>query len=332
MKKVIIMCTALISLLIFSAVPGYSASEVEAAKFEKDIMLIVPFNPGAAADAYAQMIKKVGEKYIDHSILLEYKPGGNTSIGTTFMLARPHDGYTICIASNNPEFAIASGQVDTYDEFSIISIGSPVSEQAVLIVPARSPFKTLDDVIDFARKNPGQLNWGAAGTLGYNQFFALQTMRNANVQFNFIPYDNAGEVVIAILGNNVDVGGLNSSNALPYYESGEVRVIAQGLQKRHMPTLPDVPTVYETPGLEYEKYGTPYLTTRAIIIPADVPETMLKTWDNFLQQIITDPEWKAWVEERHVLPEEYMDGKTSTEFMRNSTKIIREVFKDLGNK
>jgi tripartite-type tricarboxylate transporter receptor subunit TctC len=115
-------------------------------EFEKDILLVVPFNPGAAADAYAQMIKKVGEKYIDHSILLEYKPGGNTIIGTTYMLMKPHDGYTICIVSNNPEYSIATGQVETFDEFSIVSIGSPVSEQAVLIVSASSPFKTLTPI------------------------------------------------------------------------------------------------------------------------------------------------------------------------------------------
>lgn len=308
---------------------AFAADVEKVTEFEKDITFIVPFNPGAASDAYAQIIKQVGEKYINHSIILDYKPGGNTSVGTNFMLARPHDGYTISIPGNNPEYMVATGQADTYDENSYVAIGSTVSEQALLIVPASSPFRTLDEVLDFCRKNPGKLNWGGANMLGYNHFFALQTMKNGEVEFNYVPYDNAGEVMIAVLGKNVDVGSVNSSTALPYYTSGEVRVIAQGLPQRHMATLPDVPTVYETPGLEYEKYGTPFITTRSMITPADVPPEMLKAWDKLIQKVIADPVWLEWIEKRHVLPEDYMDSEKCTAFMRRNTEIIRKVYQEL---
>jgi tripartite-type tricarboxylate transporter receptor subunit TctC len=74
-----------------------AATTGEIAAFEKDVVLVVPFNPGAAADTYAHMIKTIGEKYLGHTILLEYKPGGTGIVGMNYMLAKPHDGYTICI-------------------------------------------------------------------------------------------------------------------------------------------------------------------------------------------------------------------------------------------
>jgi tripartite-type tricarboxylate transporter receptor subunit TctC len=327
MKKGMILFLAMLSFMIVWAVPG-SASELEAAKFERDILIIVPYNPGAVADAYAQMIKKVGEKYLGHNILLEYKPGGNTSVGTTYMLARAHDGYTASIPGNSAEYTVATGQAESYDESDFVSVGSPANEQSVLIVPVDSPFKTLDDVVEFARKNPGQLNWGASLILGFNHFFALQTMQNAGIEFNYVPYDNAGEAVIAIMGKNVDVATVTFSTALPYYKSQEVKVIAQSLEHRDMETLPEVPTIYETPGLEYEKYGIPFVAARPLIVPSDVPKPMLKAWDNFLQQVVADSEWLEWIKTRQVLSE-YMNGEECTALIRNNVKNIRRVYEEL---
>lgn len=333
MKKIsrlFLMILALGVVLFMSATSLFAAEKL---KVEKNLVLIVPYTAGSASDAYAQMIKQLGEKYVDHSITIDYKPGGNASVGITYMLAQPHDGYTICLAGNNPEYNVATGQADTYDEFSYVGVGSVVSEQAVLIVPAGSPFNTLDDVIEFAKKNPGKLNWGGAQTLGYHHFFALQTGKNAGIQFNYVPYDNAGETLIAVLGKNIDIGSVNSSTALPYVESKEIKVIAQGLSKRDETTFPDVPTAYETPGLEFEKYGTPFITHRGSIAPADVPEEMLKMWDKLLEQVTSDPEWVTWVAKRFVLPAEYiMDGKQLTEFMRNNTAIVRKVYQELDLK
>lgn len=321
----------LTAIIIALSAPFCSGAQLDKVpEFEKDILLIVPFNPGAVSDAYAQMIKQIGEKYIDHFILLEYKPGGNTSVGINFMLTKPHDGYTISIPGNNPEYTVATGQTDTYDEFSYVSIGSPVSEQSVLIVPPGSPFKSLQDVLEFAAQHPGQLNWGGANTLGFNHFFALETMKNGNVEFNYVPYDNAGEVVLAVLGKNVDVGTVTFSTALPYYNSGEVRAIAQSLPERDMESLADVPTIYETPGLEYERYGIPFVAARPLIAHAATPEAMLEAWDRLMEKIVSDPAWIAWVEKRNVIKNSHIKGADATKLMRNNTDRIRKIYETMA--
>jgi tripartite-type tricarboxylate transporter receptor subunit TctC len=306
-------------------------AEGEIVTFEKDVVLVVPFNPGAAADTYAHMIKAVGEKYLGHTMLLEYKPGGTGIVGMNYMLTKPHDGYTICILGNNIENSVATGQASTFDEFDYIALGNPGGEQSVISVPANSPFKTLNDIIEFARQNPGKLNWGGAGSLSYNHFFALQTMQYADVKFNYSPYDNGGETTLAILSGNVDIGTTPTVNILPYHKSGEVRIIAQGLPQRHA-TLLDIPTVYETPSLEYEKYGTPLVSTRAILAPANIPEPIRKAWDNILGQILRDSEWEAWAKQSEVLTEIYMNSAECTESMRANTARIRKIFEklDLG--
>jgi tripartite-type tricarboxylate transporter receptor subunit TctC len=154
-------------------------------------------------------------------------------------------------------------------------------------------------------------------------------MQIGDVKFNYVPYDNAGEAVVAVLGKNIDVGAVTFSSALPYYKSGELKLIAQSLSARDVENLPDVPTIYETPGLEYEKYGIPYIAARPVITPADVPEKMLKAWDRLFQLIVADPDWIAWLEPRYVLKDSYLNGEECTKLTRNNTANVRKIYQQL---
>ncbi|MDR1828558.1 MAG: tripartite tricarboxylate transporter substrate binding protein [Methylobacteriaceae bacterium] len=306
-----------------------SANAQDAGKFDKDIMLVMPFSPGASIDVYAQKFKQVGEKYLGgKKINIEYKPGGSTSVGMNYMLSRPHDGYTVILNGNSTEFGVATEQSEGYTENDYIGLCNLASEQAVVFVNSESPFNSLGDFLEAARKEPGKYKWGGGSTMSQNHFFPLQTMAIAGVEFDYIPYENGGEVMLAILGKNIDIGGISSSAAIPYRKEGKIKILAQGLDTRAA-DLPDVPTAYETPGLDIAKYGFPYWSTRSIDAPADVPEAMLVEWDKLIKAIVNDQEWIDFMKSRGVPLDTFKARKEATDYIRSSTANLREVYQKM---
>jgi tripartite-type tricarboxylate transporter receptor subunit TctC len=312
---------------------AFAAGSAEAWTFEKDITLIEPFNAGSAIDPYAQMFKQVAEKHTNVKILIEYKPGGSTNVGMNYMFSRPHDGYTVLFGAQNGEALVATEQAD-YDEFSYVAIANTCGEQMVLCVRADSPYHTLGDIIEYAKANPEKFNWGGASTMGFQQFFALQVMENAGVKFNYVPFENAGETCLNVLNGIVDSGTASVSKVIPYVEAGEMRIVAQGLAERDAslaardPKLfGDIPTVYETPGQDYNKFGMLFWTTRDLICPADVPEEALVAWDNLVNAVVQDPEWIEFVKKMGALTELYMNRPDYTAYKRQATNIYRDLYK-----
>ena len=317
---------AISTVAVLGALPAMAA---DAPKFDKDIVMIMPFSPGASIDVYAQKFKQVGEKYTGgKQIQIEYKPGGSTSIGMNFMLARPHDGYTVILNGNSTEFGVATEQAEGYTEKDYIGLANLASEQAVVFVHVDSPFKTFGDFIEAARKDPKKLRWGGGSTMSQNHFFPLQTMAIANIEFNYIPYENGGEVMLAILGQNIDIGGISSSAAIPYMKEGKIRILAQGLDTR-APDLPDVPTVYETPGLDYAKYGFPYWSTRSIDAAADTPEAILVEWDKLIDLVVNDKDWIDFMNSRGVPTDTFKNRKDATDYINSSTANLRKIYDDM---
>lgn len=303
-------------------------------KFEKDVTLIVPFDPGSAIDPFAQMFKQVAEKNTDVNFIIEYKPGGGTLVGMNYMFAKPHDGYTFVFGLQNSEALVATGQAD-YDEFAYTGIANTCGEQLVIVVRKDSPYESLDDIIEFAKENPGAYNWGGAGTLGFQQFFAQQVMNGAEVEFNYVPFGNAGETCLNVLNGVVDSGTVSVSKAIPYVESGDMRIIAQGLKERD-PKLEErnpelfggIPTVYETPGLDYDKFGMELWTSRDIACAADTPQGAIDSMIDIAKKVAEDPEWIEFVEGMGDSTSFCKFGEDWDNYKKDVTETYRELYEE----
>lgn len=325
MKTMRISATLFLGMLVLAALPARAGEYT----FDRDITLVIAFAPGASIDSFGQKFKQVGEKYLNgKSMLIEYKPGGSTSIGMNYMLARPRDGYTIILNGNSTEFGVATGQAEGYDENDYIGLCNLASEQAVVFTHIDSPFNSFDEVVDFARKNPGRLNWGGGSTMSQNHFFALQVMAAGDIEFNYIPYENGGEVTVAVLGKNLDVGCISTGAIMPYVRDGRVKILAQGLNRR-ADALPDIPTAYETPGMDYEKFGFPYWSTRSIDAPEGCPEEVLQAWDRLILQINADPDWKEFLKSKGVLEGSFMTRPDVTKYIRQTTGNLRALYETM---
>jgi tripartite-type tricarboxylate transporter receptor subunit TctC len=294
-------------------------------KFSKIITIILPYDAGSSLDRYAQVLRVVLGRYAGVTVLVEYKPGGNTSIGMNYLLTQPNDGHTVAFNSNVVEVSIATEQVNFTDK-DLIGIGNLGGETSVVYVAANSPFKTFNEFLSYAKVNPGAVKWGATGTLSWQHIFILQLMQKAQINMNYISYANSPEGIAAILGGNIDISSSSFSALLPYGESGQIRYLAHGMHEPQK-DLPGIPSIFDSEGLSYEMFGNvPWLTTKAFYMRADTPESVLKAWDELLSKAAKDQEWIDFLVSNKCIVETIMDRPTFQKYVKDTTDRYREVY------
>lgn len=220
----------------------------------RNIRFIVPLPPGSGSDTSARYYaNKLGE-LAKVPVVVDNRPGANGLIAVQAVLSAPPDGYTVLIGSNSPLATNAA----LYKKLSYDPIAdlSPVSimmrAPMLMIVPANSPYRTVADLIERAKKEPGKLNYGS-GTPAY-QLFTERFNEMAGTKITNVPYKGTSEVINAVLGGSIDLGVVDITGSLELARSGKVRALAITSEQRS-PQLPDVPTTREaglagyTPGV-----------------------------------------------------------------------------------
>ena len=227
---------------LFSAL----ASQAGAQYPSKPIRFVMPYPPGGSSEILARPIAIELTRQLGHPVIIDYKPGGGTTIGADFIAKSPPDGYTIIMlltahainASLMPKLPY-----DTVKDFSSITLAA--TQPLVVEVPAQSPVRTLQELIAADKANPGKLNYGSAGPgntshLGVEYFNAV-----AGTKFTHVPYKGSGPMIIGLLGGDVDLAFDSLSSSLPQIQAGKFRALAvTTAQRSHV--LPQVPTVAES--------------------------------------------------------------------------------------
>ena len=339
MKK--LMCVILALAMIFCATacgkeptPGSSqantqgSTEQKEGKFTKTVNFIVPFAPGSQTEGYAQAYANIAEKITGQKFVIVNKPGGSTGEGMNYLKTQPADGHSVCFVGASTETGIACGQLTGITEDSFVGIAVLCADQGMVATYKDSPFNNMTDVIEYAKANPGKLRCGGAMTMSFNHFFVIQLMRAAGVDITYVPYDSAADTSAALLGKNIDIAVNVPGSFLPYVESGDFKLLGQGLENR-APSLPDVPTVYETPGLEYEKFGMPFMTPRMMVAKAGTSPEMLAAWDKLTEQVVATPEWAAFIETQKVDTSIFTTSAGAEKYIKSTILVYRDLYESL---
>lgn len=233
------------SILRFALAAGAAASfpdTVQAQTFpSKALQFIVPFPPGSGADNVARIFGKQVSALSGQPVTIVNKPGGNGIIGVQSVLSAPADGHTVFIGSASTlSVNVATLKQMPYDpltDFAPITLlwAGP----NVVIVPAGSPYETLAQLVDAAKKNPGALNY-ASGAMGYTMF-AEWLNELAGIRTTAINYKGAGDAIGAILTRTVDYAIVDVTAATELVNAGKVRAILYTDVKRAA-GLPQVPS------------------------------------------------------------------------------------------
>lgn len=233
---------------IVAACLGFAAAASGHAQGYPDhpIKLILPFTAGSPNGVLARLIvPKVAEK-LGQTIVLDYRPGGGTTIGTKAVMGAEPDGYTL-LFSNTPTLLIVpvANTAAHYDVLKdILPIASFASGSNVMVIAPSLPAKTVQEFVAYAKAHPGQLNWGfGKGTQPNLIGEMFKTATGTNIAE--IPYKGGSQAIPDLLGGRIQMNIGTLSTLRPLHLAGKVRAIAVTSTKRS-PLLPDVPTMAES--------------------------------------------------------------------------------------
>jgi tripartite-type tricarboxylate transporter receptor subunit TctC len=247
----------------------------------KEVSIIIPYAPGGATDLVFRALANSSQKYLGKAVVVINRAGGGGAVGFTEAAQAKPDGYTL--ASVITPVTILPHQVKTaftYQSFEpIINV---VLDPAMLQVRADAPWKTLQEFLAYAGKNPGMITVGNSGAGGGVHLIALAFEKAAGVRFNHIPFAGGGPSVTALLGGHVHAVSVSPPEGIAHVKAGKLRIIALFSGTR-MQDFPNVPTVREQ-GINFTMSQW-----RGLAAPKGTPPQVIKVLHDAFKRGMEDP-------------------------------------------
>lgn len=253
----------------------------------KPVNYIIPFGPGGESDISARHQQAFFKEMFGQDLVISYKPGGGGAVGWSQLNTMPADGYTM-MGINLPHIIIKPLQKDVgfktedVDGFYIFHYTPDA-----IVVNATSEFKSLQDLINFAKENPGKLTMSGSGKGTANHLAQITLDKLAGINTTYVAFKGTGAAVQALLGDQVKAEwGYTSVGAK---HADKVRLLAVAMEQRH-PSFPDVPTFKE---LGFDIVSGAY---RGIAVPKGTPDDVKKKLSDAIGKINADPAFRKKME------------------------------------
>ena len=256
-----------LALALATASPGTALSQ---AFPTKPVRLVVPFPPGGATDIIARLLGQKLQEIWGQTVLIEYKPGGGTVVGTDFVAKSPPDGYTMGVVITAHVINPGLRTDLPYDTTKDLSGVSMVAVQHIALVATSGlEANTVPELIALAKKNPGKLTYATPGT-GTAMHLAGELLKSqAGIDIVHVPYKGGAPAYPDVISGRVALQIDPMSASMPNIKAGKVKVLAITSPQR-APTVPDVPTVAETlPGFSV-------LSISGIVVPGATPREVVR--------------------------------------------------------
>ena len=300
------------------------APAVTAATFpERDISVIVPWAAGGGTDALARTLAKNGKKYFGVNVNVVNKVGGAGGIGMGSVATSKPDGYTVGVITDYLSLYRLLGLSElSYRDFELIALLN--RSAAVISVQANSPFKSLKDMMEYAKSNPGVLTVAHAGPGQAWHLAAASLAMKYAVKFTYVPFDSAAPVRVALLGGHVSVATTGIDEVLQFYKTKQLRLLAVNSPSRH-PAFPDVPTFAES-GYPVDN---PIFAWRGLAVAKGTPPDILKALRDGFRNAAEDPEYIKLMDEL-ALPRTYLEAEQFGQFLAETEKNLGPVLDSVG--
>lgn len=287
---------------------------------DRPINYIIPFEAGGESDLSARFQQAVFEQYAGVKTVIQYMPGAGGAVAWSQLNGLPGDGYTI-MGINIPHTIMQPMvQEAGYQTDDLTPIHYFHYTPNAIFVPADSKFKTLNDLIEHARKNPGMVTFAGSGSNSANQIGQAQLDQLAGIKTTYIPFSGIGPAMTALMGKQV-VAGFNYATSATN-AGDKLRMLAVSSEKR-LTAFPDVPTFKE---LGYELVGGAY---RGLAVPKSTPEEVRKKLSDIISNINADPEFVRKMEENGFVLTD-IDYEQMPHFMEIMKEESADVAKLLG--
>ena len=266
----------LISATALSLTVSFSAQ----AELSGPVSYVIPFGPGGESDISARLQQPFFKEKFGQDLVVSYKPGGGGAVGWASLNGIKGDGQTI-MGTNLPHIIIKPAQkavgfkTEDLNNFYMFHFTPDA-----LIVPASSPYMSLQDLIDDAKKNPGKVTLSGSGKASANHLAQIKFDKMAGIKTTYVPFKGTGAAVAALLGKQVKAEWGYTTVGVKQGEA--VRMLAVAMEERHA-LLPNIPTFKE---LGFDMVGGAY---RGIALPNTASAETTKMWSDMIGEINKDP-------------------------------------------
>lgn len=287
----------------------------------KPITLIVPYAAGGTTDIIGRALAEGMSKTLGQTIVVENKPGAAGSMGANEMVSTKPDGYKLALTPVGI-FRQPYLQKTRYDPIKDLTyIAAFSTYDFAFTVAADSPFKTLDDMVNYAKANPGVLDFSTPGQFSGNQVAMVQLSNAAGFDATHIPFKSDAEAITALLGGHLKVSVLTNV-VIPMMQAGKVRVLATAADVRP-DAFADVPTVTEA--------GWPVVVPSPLGLagPADLPENIVQKLDDAVQSAMKDPAFINALGQYGVRMQ-YMNHIDYAEFAKTTFASEKDLVQNMG--
>lgn len=326
MKKRIFLLLAvcLITSLVLAGCGGQqqAAPKAEEKYPTKPVELIIPFGAGGSHDLHARAIAGAIPSYLGQPLMVVLKPGGSGGVGADFVAKSKPDGYTLLFGGNGPNTQLQFLMDLQYKKSDFIPIAKINSSPCVIIVRKDSKFKTLKDLAEYAKAHPGELKYSTSGSFGALHIPAALFLSKAGVKATHVPFNGGGPALTAVLGGHVDFGSQMTTQVLPFYQSGEIRVLGVTDAQR-LPAFKDVPTLKE------QGYDVEYSQWRAVMVPKGTPDPIVQHLRGAFKKLAEDASFKAMLSQMGERLD-YTDGPEFDKIWEQEISSQAEVLKALA--
>jgi tripartite-type tricarboxylate transporter receptor subunit TctC len=274
-------------LLVAGPLWGASLAGAQALNYPtKPIILQIPWPAGGSTDIGARIIAAIAEKKMGQPIVVTNRVGAGSQIGLTETARAKPDGYTLGFASLPAlnTIVLDPERKALFDLNSLVFIINQVIDPGIIWAKGDSPYKTLKDLLEDARKRPGEIRAATTGILGDDHLAILMLEQAAKVKFRIVHFDGGAQVFTAVLGGQVDVAFGNIGDIGTKLKGTPLRILMV-MDPQRSKFVPDVPTTAELgfPGIISS-------SSRGMFGPAGIPDPILKKIQAVFLEAMKDPE------------------------------------------
>jgi tripartite-type tricarboxylate transporter receptor subunit TctC len=274
------------------------AADAQEAKFpSRAVTFVVPFPPGGSADALPRIVaEKLRERW-GQPVVIENRPGAAGSTGSGSVFRTPPDGYTMLATPAGP-LAI-NGLVQKtlpYEPQAFVPVALVALSPTVLTVRLNFPANTAQELIAYAKANPGKLNYASQGPGSTSHLTGVMFTQQTGAEMVHVPYRGTGPALADILAGNVDLFFDNLGSSMPMHRGGKAKILAVATPERSK-LLPEIPTLREA-GLRDFSSSTWF----AIVAPPQTPKAIADQVNQAVNDILAMPEIQAQFETLGVQP------------------------------
>lgn len=292
----------------------------------RSITMIVPFPPGGLADLVARPVAEAMSRELGQPVVIENKAGAGGGIGMSLAAKSKPDGYTILMALSSltviPEADLLLGRTPMFMLNDLRPVARYTADPTVLAVRAESPWKSVQEFVDDAKKRPGAINYGSSGNYGTMHVPMEILAQVSGSKLTHIPFTGAGPAVVALLGGQIDAVSTGPATVLQHIKAGKLRVLGHWGNEK-LASMPDVTSLKDA------GFNAEYAQWSGLFIPSATPEPVAQRIRAAARAAAQDAKVKEVILGAGS-PVQFQDSPDFEKYVQADAKRMVDVVKKIG--